>query len=280
MTEIELFPRLTDWEPTRQTLHLYSRAVGAVARAHAEFHPKWWHISLNVRPDGLETNPMALPGGGQFWLTIDLRRHVTILYTDQGPFREFSLAGGLSATEFGEQIFSAVAELGLEADYKRDNFQDDEPRQYDPAAAEKFLGVLLNVNRIFDDHRTLLLERSAFQGQVSPLNFWTHGFDLSFEWLGSRVVTYESEGKIEEYPSQINLGYYPSGDPYFYSNPWPFEADQLLDQSLPAGAIWHTEGWQGTMLRYEQLVGDRNAEARLREYAQAVFDICSPTLMV
>ncbi len=109
MSSKELFPALTDWEPTRQTLHLYSRAVGAVPRAHAEFHPKWWHVSLNVQPDGLETNHMALPDGGQFWLTIDLRQHKTIVYTDQGPVTEISLAGGLSATEFGDRIFSAVA---------------------------------------------------------------------------------------------------------------------------------------------------------------------------
>ena len=279
MSSKELFPTLTDWEPTRQTLHLYSRAVGAVPRAHAEFNPKWWHVSLNVRPDGLETNRMALPDGGQFWLTIDLRQHKTILYTDQGPFRDFDLAGGLSATEFGDQIFSAVAELGLSGDYARDKFEDDEPRQYDPAAAERFLGILVNVNRIFEEHRTALLGRTTLKGEVSPLNFWTHGFDLSFEWFGTRVETYETDGKIEELPSQINLGYYPSGDPYFYSNPWPFETEQLLDKPLPAGAEWHTEGWQGSTLPYEQLVGDKNAEARLREYAQAVFDIGAPTLM-
>jgi hypothetical protein len=273
MTQKELFPNLTDWEPTRQTLQLYSRVVSAVPRAYAKPHPKWWHISLKVRPDGLETGHMTLPGGGSFWLKMDLRRHTTTLYTNQGPFREFNMAGGLSAPEFGRQIFGAVAELGLEADYKRDNFQDPEPRQYDPAAAEKFLDVLVNVNRIFDDHR------QGLPGQVSPLNFWTHGFDLSFEWFGSRVETYEEDGVVEEIPSQINLGYYPSGDPYFYSNPWPFAADQLLDKPLPAGASWHTEGWLGTMLPYEQLTGDKNAETRLRQYAQAVFDICSPIMM-
>ena len=273
MSSKELFPALTDWEPTRQTLHLYSRAVGAVPLAHAEFHPKWWHVSLNVKPDGLETNHMDLPDGGQFWLEINLRQHKTILYTDQGPFREFDLAGGLTATEFGDQILSAVAKLGLSGEYARDKFEDDEPRQYDPAAAEQFLTALVNADRIFKEHRATL------QGEVSPLNFWTHGFDLSFEWFGTRVETYEHDGEIEEYPAQINLGYYPGGDPYFYSNPWPFEAGQLLDKPLPDGATWHTEGWQGAMLLYDQLVGEKNAEARLREFAQAVFDFGSPTLM-
>ena len=274
MSNQELFPTLADWEPTRQTLHLYSRAVGIVPRAHAEFHPKWWHISLKVHADGLQTDRMPLPNGGQFWLTIDLRQHKAILYTDQGPFRDFSLADGLTATEFGNQILDAVGELGLEGDYKREKFENDEPRQYDPAAAEKFFDILLNVNRILEDHR------ASLEGDVSPLNFWTHGFDLAFEWFGTRVETYEHDGVIEEFPSQINFGYYPGGDPYFYSNPWPFEADQLLDKPLPAGASWHTEGWLGTLLPYQQLVGKRNAEARLSEYFQTVFEIGSPTLMV
>ena len=48
MSSKEFFPPLTEWEATHKTLHLYSNVVGVVARAHAEFHPKWWHISLKV----------------------------------------------------------------------------------------------------------------------------------------------------------------------------------------------------------------------------------------
>jgi hypothetical protein len=48
---------------------------------------------------------------------------------------------------------------------------------------------------------------------------------------------------------------------------------------LPDGASWHTEGWQGTILPYEELVEDDEAEERLREYARTVFEICSPTLL-
>jgi hypothetical protein len=62
MSSAAFFPSLTGWERTRETLHLYSKAVGVVPRAHAEFHPKWWHISLKVRPDGLVTDNMPLPG--------------------------------------------------------------------------------------------------------------------------------------------------------------------------------------------------------------------------
>lgn len=273
MTDNILFPDLADWEPTRQTLHLYSRAIGVVPRVHAEFHPKWWHVSLNVLADGLETDRMPLPDGGQFWLKIDLRQHKTILFTGQGTFREFDLAAGQTATQFGDQILNAVAELGLSGEYDRDKFENEEPRDYDPDAAERFLTALGNAHRIYQDHR------ASLSGEVSPLNFWTHGFDLSFEWFGTRIETYEQDGQIEEFPSQINFGFYPGGDAYFYANPWPFDTDQLLDRPLPAGAVWHTEGWSGTMLPYRELSGDDMAEARLREYAQTVFDIGSPILM-
>ena len=71
----------------------------------------------------------------------------------------------------------------------------------------------------------------------------------------------------------------PQNAPYFYSNPWPFEAEKLTNHSLPEGARWFTESWQGTILPYDELAGDPNAENRLKEYARAVFDIALPTLM-
>ncbi len=276
MSNENLFPALTNWEPTRQTLQWYSRVVGVVPRAHAEFHPKWWHISLKVKPDGLVTERMALPDEGDFWLKMDLRQHKVILFTTEGAFREFSMTKGLTATQFGDRVLAAVAELGLSGKYARGKIESDEPREYDPAAAERFLTALVNADRIFKEHRATL------SGKVSPVQLWPHGFDLAFEWYGTRVETYEENGEVQEYPVQLNLGFYP-GDldhaAYFYSNPWPFEGDILLGKALPAGASWHTEGWQGTMLLYDELVGDTNAEARLREYAWTVLEVSLPTLL-
>ncbi len=78
-------------------------------------------------------------------------------------------------------------------------------------------------------------------------------------------------------PAQLNLGFYPGEDDdtsYFYSNPWPFEADKLLGRALPDGAVWHTEGWQGAMLPYTAT----KDEEQLLAFAAAVFDIASPLL--
>jgi hypothetical protein len=120
-------------------------------------------------------------------------------------------------------------------------------------------------------------------GECSPVLLWPHGFDLGFVWFGTRIVTYEENGNILRAPAQLNLGFSPGepsqSKPYFYSNPWPFEKDKLVDHLLPAGASWFSAGWNGSLLPYRELVNDIHAESRLLEYAQAVFEIAAPSLM-
>lgn len=276
MSTTMIFPSLSGWEATRDTLHSYSQVVGVVPRAHAKFHPRWWHISLKVEPDGMVTKRMPLPQGGSFWLKMDLRQHVVLLATTHGEVREFSMRQGLSASAFGKQVLDAVADLGLTADYARGKFENDQPRQYDPAMAERYLTALTSADRVFKQHR------ASLSGEVGPVQLWPHGFDLAFEWFGGRVVEHEENGQVKKYPAQLNLGFSPGErshpEPYFYSNPWPFEADRLLSHRLPSGAHWFTEGWQGSILPYAALVGDDQADEKLLAYARAVYDLAAPTL--
>jgi len=267
-------PPLTEnWEATRATLHNYALAMGIVPAVHALPHPQWWHISLKVHPDGFITENMALPDAGIFNLRIDLRQHTVMLATNAGIFRQFDMTAGLTGTQFGSQILAAVADLGLSGDYARQKFESDETRPYDPAAAERHFDILVNVEQTFAEHRLSLGD------SVGLLQIWPHGFDLAFEWFGTRIESAVENGKEKLTPAQLNLGFYPGSDePYFYSNPLPFEADQLLSHKLPAGAIWHTEGWQGTMLPYSKLAGAGNARERLLDFAKTVYKIASPTL--
>lgn len=274
MTSLDFLPSLEGLEPTRKTMHLYAQAIGVVPRTHADPHPKWWHISLKVRPEGLVTDSMALPGGGTFSLRMDLRKHMVVLQTSRGERTEVSMQEGLTGTAFGEQLLGVVSDLGLRGEYPRERFESEEPRTYDPDAAERFFTALVNVDHVFKKHRLTL------SGEFGPVQLWPHGFDLAFEWFGTRQVEYEENGKVEKLPSQLNLGFYPGQpEPYFYSNPWPFEADRLLEHELPSGARWHTEGWEGTYLPYASLAGKADAEDRLLAFARRVYEISRPTLM-
>ena len=269
------FPSLDGFEPTRQTLHLYSQAMGVIPRVHGIAHPKWWHISLKLRPDGLTTDNMPLPGGGVLALRLDLNAHQLVVVSSSGETKTVGLAEGLTGSEMGDWVITAVSHFGLHGSYPREKFADDTPRHYDPQLAQQYFHILANVERTFQSHRANL------QGVVSPVQIWPHGFDMAFEWFGSRVERVEEHGEVQELPSQLNLGFYPGSDgvaPYFYSNPWPFEGDLLLDKPLSADAKWHTTGWQGAILPYSILVDQPDAEARLLKFAQTIYQLAAPTL--
>jgi hypothetical protein len=265
-------PLPDDFEPTRATLHQYSHAVAVVPRAHAGPHDKWWHISLTVTERGLETDPMELPDGGTFNVRMDLRTHEVVLEAEGADVARISMAQGLTGTEMGDAILAAVASLGLEAQYAREKFESNEARSYDMETAEAFHQIITHMAAVFTIHSESLGER------VGPLQLWPHGFDMSLEWFGTRVEEYEEEGEVRQHPSQCNFGFYPGGRAYLYANPWPFEGDKLLDIELPGGAAWHTEGWEGSILYYDQVVGDPNAENRILDYLRAVYEAAAPTL--
>jgi hypothetical protein len=270
-----IFPSLNGFGPTRETLHLYVQAIGVIPRAHAIAHPKWWHISLKVQPGGLVTDNIALPGGGICNLRMDLHSHMIVLAASDNRSQTFDMRAGMTSTEMGNDIINAVGRLGLSADYGRQRFESDDPREYDPDVVGRYFMALVNADQAFKKHL------AQVDGNTGPVQLWPHGFDLSGEWFGTCVVTAEEHGETKENPSQLNLGFYPGNnddESYFYSNPSPFEASRLLDKPLPTGASWHTEGWEGTLLPYKELINDPNPKIRLLNYAQAVFDIASPTL--
>jgi hypothetical protein len=205
---------------------------------------------------------------------MDPRRHLIVFETSGGERRSFPMNAGLTATEMGNALIAAGSEFGLSADYDRSKFENDDPRPYVDSDAVGLFAVLVAAEGALD------AQRSRLEGIVGPVQLWPHGFDLAFEWFGTRVVATTEGGEVSETAAQINLGFYPAGDAYFYSNPWPFEADVLLDVDLPVGAKWHTEGWEGSILPYADVVDRPDGVDRVLTYAAAVFQAAAPTLTV
>lgn len=273
MTE-NVFPPLTNWASTRDTLSQYAAVAGVIPRALSEPHPKWWHISLKVQEDGAATDPIPHPEstGVTFQLLMNLRAHSVDVSTSEGEVRSLSMTDGLSSTEFGNQLLSMLGELGIEAEFEREKFENDKPRVYDPEPAGSFGEILVKTAEILELHR------SSLTGETGPIQLWPHNFDLAFEWFGTKQVPH---GEGAESPSQINFGLAPGDsshvETYFYSNPWPFQ-DLLTDHDLPAGAQWFTESWQGSLLPYAEIAGDPAGEEKLTAYFKAIYDISSPLL--
>jgi len=268
-----VFPSLPeDRRTTLGTLHSYAHAVAALPRIHAVAHPKWWHISLKVRPDGLVTEAMGLPDGGAAYVRMDPRRHEVVLETSGGERRAFAMNAGLTATEMGNALLAAGEEFGLGGDHDRSTFESDDPRPYVEEDAVRIFDAFVAADGALSMHR------NRISGAVGPIQLWPHGFDLAFEWYGTRTGAHVEDGVTTEMSAQINLGFYPAGDAYFYSNPWPFDGGDLLASELPGGARWNTDGWEGSMLPYAEVVGSPDGVERFLAYAGAVFDAASPLL--
>jgi hypothetical protein len=269
------FPSLNNFGPTRQTLQRYARAISAIARVHAESQQNWWHISLRVTPSGLVSDNIPTPHGGILAFRMDFHSHQIVVWDSSGWQKSFPMSDGLSPTEMGDRLIQAAAEAGLYGEYQRERFESDTPGIYDVDVTRQFFTALASADRVLKKHRARLA------GDTGPVQFWPHGFDLAMEWFGTRMESFSENGEAKEMPAQLNFGFYPGNDDdasYFYSNPWPFEEDRLLNKPLPAGASWRTEGWQGTIFPYAEVIGQANAEEKLLEYAETVFDLASPTL--
>ena len=271
------FPKLpADWEPTRAALHAYSRAVGALPQVHVPKHEKWWHISLKPAPIGLVTEPMGLPDGSSVFARLDLRTHEVVVESHTGHTLRLDMREGRTGTEMAEALIAALASHGAHGDYVRKDFESDQPTSYDADAASRLWSALVAAAQVFNTHR------AAIGGNVGPVQLWPHGFDIAFEWFGTKTEDYEENGEMRSLPSQLNLGFYPAGDAYFYSNPWPFDGASLTGAPLPHGARWATvdnDGFEGSVLPYSAVVDDPEGATKLAAYARAVFDAASPTLM-
>lgn len=74
-TDRSLLPLpLEEWEPTKDTLHLWLQIVGKVRLALFPKKNHWWHAPLYVSARGLTTRPIPYEGD-VFAVTFDFLNH-------------------------------------------------------------------------------------------------------------------------------------------------------------------------------------------------------------
>src|SRR5919199_1141663 len=88
----DVWPALpvADWEPTRDTLHLWTQVVGKVRLARTPLVNHWWNVPLYVDTRGLTTSPIA-DGARSFEITFDFIDHVLRVETSDGEERRLDL---------------------------------------------------------------------------------------------------------------------------------------------------------------------------------------------
>jgi Family of unknown function (DUF5996) len=274
---------LTDWEPTKQTLHLWAQIVGKVRMGASTPKNHWWHVPLYVDVRGLTTRRLHAPSGVAFDMSFDFIDHRLVVRTNKGSTDSFDLVDGLSVADFDTKLHHMLSELGVDVPIKETPFgvpmttpfpEDSEHASYNADAVHRFWRILEWTDGVLDEFS------GWYCGKSSPVHFFWHSFDLALtRFGGGRAPAMPGADAVtqEAYSHEaISFGFW-AGDhnvrePTFYSYTAP-EPDGLRDQPLrPEGAQWWTQG-TGSLaaLTYETVRTSADPKATLLAFLESAY---------
>ncbi|MCH7517797.1 MAG: hypothetical protein IH964_02055 [Candidatus Dadabacteria bacterium] len=243
---------------TRDTIHSYARFIGAIRAKMTPQQKDYWHISLQTGPQGFRTTPIPNVDGNTFELSLNLLSHIAHISSSTG-YEESIPLNGQSISELSSEILSVLESMNISPDIEIEKFKDNSYLEYNPDIASEIFRSYSLIDSIF----------KAFKGTItfetSPVQLWPHHMDIAF------TCYTRSKGNME----QIAFGYL-SGDagieePYFYITVYP-ELENYGQINLIDGAYWHTDEWQGAVLKYNDLIKTDNPGTILMGYLQNTLD--------
>lgn len=239
---------LEDWEPTKQTLHLYCQILGKLRMAHTAPRNHWWHVPLYISTRGLTTGPMHL-AGIDFDVELDVVGHAAVARNHLGDATRVDLRDGLAVAEFWTGLHAALDGIGVRPEINPRPFdlpvatpfpQDTEHAAYDAAAVERWWTVLRWSRGVFEEFA------GWSNGKSSPVHLFWHSFDLAVtRFSGRRAPTRPGADPVtaEAYSHEvISFGLWP-GD-----HRVPFPASHC-SPPRPAGTARLASTWRGCPTR-------------------------------
>ncbi len=177
------------WQPTRDTLHLWTQIVGKVRLANTSLVNHWWNTTLYVTDRGLSTSLIPYRDGRGFSIEFDFSSHLLRFSVTDGTEQAIPLESR-SVSVFYADVMSTLDDLGLttriwpmpvEIPGAVIPFPEDvEHATYDGEHAHRFWNVLLRLDRVFREFR------ARFVGKASPVHFFWGGFDLAVTRFSGR----------------------------------------------------------------------------------------------
>jgi Family of unknown function (DUF5996) len=274
---------LDHWEPTSHSLHQAAQILGAIRMLTRDPVPNYLELALRIEPDGLSTE--RLPSGGE--VRLDFERGVVVCAPKDGRAMAVTLAGRTQASLL-ESILTALNAQGQSLVAQKDGsfsaaflaalqaknhpligsveIGGTQPLEVDRALGADYARLL---NRVFT---ATARWRSRLTGFVTPVVVWPEHFDLSTLWFAT--------DEVSESAPQMNFGFAPFdaefNKPYLYVTAYPIP-DGFEKLPLPMGARWHTQGWNGAIVPYDELARADDPEALIESVFEAVHAVLSPT---
>ena len=209
---------LAQWEPTKDTLHLWVQIVGKVKMASLPPKNHWWHVPLYVDVRGLTTRLLHSADGTGFEIRFDFVDHELVVETASSN-RSIELVDGLSVADFDARLHGALGELDvtiLEQPFGIPAFMtpfpdDREHATYDAEAVTRFWRVLDWSGGVLDEFS------GWYCGKQSPVHLFWHGLDLAVTRFSGRPASPMPDAdpvSREAYTHEvISFGFWPETRP-------------------------------------------------------------------
>lgn len=268
---------LAQWEPTRDTLQLWTQIVGKIRLALTPPVNHWWNVPLYVNAVGLTTSLMPYRGIG-VEITFDLLGHELVIQTTAGAQRRIALAPR-SVASFYAEVLDTLADLDIEVDLlpqpvelpEAIPFAEDETHaSYDAAAVRAFWTSLVSA------HRVLSVFRAGYRGKASPVHFFWGAFDLATTRFSGRPAPLHPGGvphcpdwvMREAYSDEVSsCGYWPGGadEGVFYAYAYP-EPPGYADAPITPAEAHYDAGLGEFVLPYAAVRRADDPDAYLLEF--------------
>lgn len=264
--ESETFPALplSEWEESKQTLHLYSQIVGKIRKELTPHKNHWWHVPLFVTTRGLGTRTIPY-NDHHFEINFDFIDHQLKVITNRGKYEAFELYEGLSLSEFYKKLFNILEKFGIEVEILAKPYdqpfdtpfaEDTEHNSYDKEYVERFWRVLCQLNRLFQEFNR------DFTGKICPIQLYWHSFDLAVtRFSGKEAPPMPEAGFVDQeaYSHEvISFGFWAGDenipDAALYSYTFPAPGDLDTAPLKPDKAFWTEQrGSPMALLMYEDV---------------------------
>ncbi|OMC06873.1 DUF5996 family protein [Mycolicibacterium fortuitum] len=274
--------RVADWEPTRDTLHMWTQIVGKIRLTHSPLVNHWWQVTFYVSPRGLTTS--SIPYRNRlFDMEFDFVDHVLAIRTSDGGSGSVALASK-SVAEFYDETFTALRQLGIdtrisatpnEVDPAIPFARDHQHASYDAEAANLFWRQLIQAHRVINDFR------SHYIGKVSPVHFFWGSFDMACTRFSGRPAPEHPGGApncadwvmVEGYSHELSsCGFWPGGgeEGAFYAYAYP-EPEGFADYPVSPDAAFYSKDFRQFLLPYEAVRTSPEPDRDLMNFLQSTY---------
>jgi hypothetical protein len=273
-----------EWQPTIETVHMWTQIVGKVRMALAPPLNHWWHTALYVTSRGLTSS--AIPYGHRlFQVDFDFVDHRLLVSDSQGASFAIPLPGH-SVALFYREFMRGLGGLGVDVAISTRPVEvahaipfevDAEHAAYDPTHARAMWQGLIQADRVIKAFQ------SGFAGKARPVNFFWGSFDLAAARYSDRGAPRHPGGAancpawvMEEAYSreEFSIGWWPSSEPpgpSFYAYAYPEPGGIRSARVRPAEASFDDHLGE-FILPYEVVASAPDPDAMAKEFFQSTYE--------